>query len=104
MTESTDAAVTTEFNDRESCAAYFLLSIEQALYAKASIKRVHGAGWWSARVVPELCDKLKSAEKHHAEMRLLLPSYPAVSRDYAEVLVRHMWARIKALRPLVYGV
>ena len=86
MTESTDAAVTTEFNDRESCAAYFLLSVEQALYAKASIKRVHGAGWWSARVAP------------------LLPSYPAVSRDYAEVLVRHMWARIKALRPLVYGV
>lgn len=104
MTESTDAAVATEFNDRESCAAYFLLAVEQALYAKASIKRVHGAGWWSARVVPELCDKLKRAEKHHAEMRLLLPSYPAVSRDYAEVLVRHMWARIKALRPLVYGV
>lgn len=104
MTESTDAAVATEFNDRESCAAYFLLSVEQALYAKPSIKRVHGAGWWTARVVPDLCDKLKRAEKHHAAMRALLPSYPAASREYAEVLAHHMWVRIKALRPLVYGV
>lgn len=102
MIDSTDAA--TEFNDRESCAAYFLMCVEHALYAKPSIKRVHGAGWWTARVAPDLCDKLKRAEKHHAEMRALLPSYPAASREYAEVLTRHMWSRIKALRPLVYGV
>ena len=102
MIDSTDAAA--EFNDRETCAAYFLLSIEQALYAKPSIKRVHGVGWWTARVVPDLCDKLKRAEKHHAEMQALLPSYPAASREYAGVLARHMRARIQTLRPLVYGV
>lgn len=103
MTESTDAAVATDFNDRETCAAYFLLSVEQALHAKSAIKRVHGRGWWSEHVAPELCEKLKRAEEHHTKMRALLPSYPIASRGYAEVLVRHMWTRIKDLRPRVFG-
>lgn len=103
MTDSTDATIATEFNDREACAAYFLCSVEQALYAKHSIQRVHGTGWWVANVVPDLCKKLKLAEKHHTKMRTLLPSYPWESRHYAETLVCHMWVRIKDLYAKVYG-
>lgn len=101
MTDSTDVA--SEFNDREACAAYFLLCIEQALYAKGPLKRIHGTGWWAANVAPDLCRKLEDAERHHTKMRALLPSYPEESRQFAGTLVRHMWIRIKDLRKKVHG-
>ena len=96
-TDSTDTTIAAEFWDREVAASYFLFCIEQALYAKHAIQRLHGTGWWVANVVPDLCEKLKT------KMRALLPSYPWESRRYATTIVRHMWIRIKDLHPKVYG-
>lgn len=102
-TDSTDTTIATEFWDREAVGAYFLFSIEQALYAKHAIQRLHGTCWWLANVVPDLCEKLKMAEKHQTKMRALLPSYPWEGRRYATTIVRHMWIRIKDLHTKVYG-
>ena len=102
-TDSTDTTIAAEFWDREAAGAYFLFSIEQALYAKHAIQRLHGTGWWVANVVPDLCEKLKMAEKHQTKMRALLPSYPREGRRYATTIVRHMWIRIKDLHTKVYG-
>lgn len=103
-TDSTNTTVATEFWDREIATTYFLLCIEQALYAKHSIRRLYGTGWWTTNVAPDLCEKLKMAETHHTKMRALLPSYPLESRSYATTIVRHVWIRIKDLRQKVYGL